>query len=370
MRPSTSQSDQENEGRFQLNWRRLPLWFWLILTLLALGLNVWFYTPHEAQPADLPYSTFLEQVRAGNVAQVEMDDFQEALDKIVLGAERTLLMDERERRTVAYHEAGHALLASLLPGADPVRRVTIIPRGRTLGVTAQLPEEERYNYSRDDLLMGLGATSLGFGGMFLAGGIVSPGLAAVLANVQPLIAAGLAYLVLSERLGPRRRVGLLLGFAGIILIALPSSGAENANSSPLGVGYVLLGALGVAVGNVLLKRLAGQVDLLMATGWQFILGGVPLFLAAQIFEVPVQVAWSPSFVVVLLALALLGTALAFTLWFSLLHRGELTRLNTFTFLTPVFALIIGALFFAESLRLVEMGGIVLTLAGALRVSRR
>ncbi len=217
--------------------------------------------------------------------------------------------------------------------------------------------------------VGLSATSLGFGGMFLAGGVVSPGLATVLANAQPLIAAGLAYFVLRERLGPRRRVGLLLGFAGIVLIALPGFGSENANSTPIGVGYVFLGALGVAMSNVLLKRLAGRVDLLMATGWQFILGGVPLFLAAQIFEAPVRVAWSPSFVIVLLTLALLGTALAFALWFSLLHRGELTRLNTLTFLTPVFALIIGALFFSESLRLVEMGGIVLTLAGALRVSR-
>jgi cell division protease FtsH len=83
--------------------------------------------------------------------QVEMADFQEALDKIMLGAERPLLISEQERHTVAYHEAGHALLACLLPGADPVHRVSIIPRGRTLGVTAQLPEEEHYNHSRDDL---------------------------------------------------------------------------------------------------------------------------------------------------------------------------------------------------------------------------
>lgn len=217
--------------------------------------------------------------------------------------------------------------------------------------------------------VGLSATSLGFAGMFLAGGVVSPGLATVLANAQPLIAAGLAYVVLGERLGLRRRVGLSLGFAGILLIALPGFGGASANSTPIGVGYVLLGAVGVAVGNVLLKRLAGQVDLLMTTGWQFILGGVPLFLAAQVFEAPVQVAWSPAFVVVLLALGLLGTALAFALWFSLLHRSELTRLNTFTFLTPVIALVIGMLFFSESLSLVEMAGIVLIMAGVGWISR-
>jgi drug/metabolite transporter (DMT)-like permease len=217
--------------------------------------------------------------------------------------------------------------------------------------------------------VGLSVASLGFGGMFLAGGIVSPGIATVLANAQPLIAAGLAYFILAERLGPRRRVGLLLGFAGIITIALPGFAGDNVNSTPIGVGYVLLGAVGVAVGNVLLKRLAGQVDLLMATGWQFILGGIPLLLAAQVFERPVQVAWTPFFIAVLLALGLLGTALAFALWFSLLHRGELTRLNTFTFLTPAVALIIGMLFFAESLGLAEVSGILLILAGVWWVSR-
>ena len=215
--------------------------------------------------------------------------------------------------------------------------------------------------------VGLSTTSLGFGGMFLAGGVVGPGLATVLANAQPLIAAGLAHFVLDERLGLRRGLGLLLGFAGILLIALPGFGGGNANSSPEGVGYVLLGAVGVAVGNVLLKHLAGRVDPLMATGWQFILGSVPLFLAAQILEAPAQVVWSPRFAIVLLALGLLGTALAYALWFSLMQRAELNRLNTFTFLTPIFALIIGAVFFSERLRLIEVGGIVLTLAGVLWV---
>lgn len=210
--------------------------------------------------------------------------------------------------------------------------------------------------------VGLSATALGFSGMFLAGGLVTPGLATVVANAQPLIAAVLAYVVLQERLGPRRRMGLALGLAGILLVAIPGFGADG-NSSLPGVGFVLMGAVGVAVGNVLLKRLAGQVDLLMATGWQFVLGGLVLWAAAQIFEFPLQVTWSPSFVAVLLILSLLGTALAFALWFSLLHRGELTRLNTFTFLTPVFALAIGYVSFNERLGLLEISGIALILVG-------
>ncbi len=215
---------------------------------------------------------------------------------------------------------------------------------------------------------GLGSVTLGFGGMFLAGGLVSPGLATVLANAQPLIAAGLAYAVLRERLDRHRGIGLLIGFAGIILIA--SSGfSSSAGLSPLGVGYILLGALGVAGGNVLLKRLTGQVDLWMATGWMFVFGGIPLLLAALAFESPAQIEWGPRFVVVLITLSLLGTALVFLLWFSLLHRGELNRLNAFTFLTPIFALIIGILFFDEGLRWTEAGGIALTVIGVLGVNR-
>ena len=80
-----------------------------------------------------------------------MTDFEEALDKIVLGGERPLLLSERDRRIVAYHEGGHALVGWFTPEADPVRKVTIIPRGRALGVTQQLPAEDTYNYSRSYL---------------------------------------------------------------------------------------------------------------------------------------------------------------------------------------------------------------------------
>ena len=84
--------------------------------------------------------------------QVAMADFEEAVDKVLLGEVRPLLLNDHDRRVVAYHEAGHALVAWLTPGADPVRKVTIIPRGRALGVTEQVPGEDHYNYSREYLL--------------------------------------------------------------------------------------------------------------------------------------------------------------------------------------------------------------------------
>jgi cell division protease FtsH len=92
--------------------------------------------------------------------QIAKLHFREALDKIVLGTERPVLMSERERTVVAYHEAGHALVATLLPETDPVNKVTIIPRGRALGVTEYLPEGDRFNYSRQFLRSQL-ATLLG-----------------------------------------------------------------------------------------------------------------------------------------------------------------------------------------------------------------
>jgi len=87
-----------------------------------------------------------------NRKQVGMEDFERAWDKILLGAERRVVMTPKDRRVTAYHESGHAVVAWLTPAADPVRRVTIVPHGRALGVTEQLPAEERYNMSKGDLL--------------------------------------------------------------------------------------------------------------------------------------------------------------------------------------------------------------------------
>jgi cell division protease FtsH len=88
----------------------------------------------------------------GSKRLVDMDDFERAKDKVIMGAERkSMVMPEEERRNTAYHESGHAIVARLLPRTDPVHKVTIIPRGRALGVTMQLPERDRYSYDREYL---------------------------------------------------------------------------------------------------------------------------------------------------------------------------------------------------------------------------
>jgi cell division protease FtsH len=85
--------------------------------------------------------------------RVEMVDLEDAKDKVMMGAERkSMIISEEEKKTTAYHEAGHALIAKLLPGTDPIHKVTIIPRGRALGLTQQLPIDEKHTYPKDYLL--------------------------------------------------------------------------------------------------------------------------------------------------------------------------------------------------------------------------
>src|SRR4029434_2986041 len=85
-------------------------------------------------------------------AAVEQRDFTDAIEKIILGAERAVLMSDADRERTAYHESGHALVGMLTQGADPVRKISIIPRAQALGVTLSTPEADRYGYERDDLI--------------------------------------------------------------------------------------------------------------------------------------------------------------------------------------------------------------------------
>jgi cell division protease FtsH len=104
-----------------------------------------------ADLANLVNEAALFAVRAGRT-QVTMADLDQARDKVLMGVERrSLVMTDHDRRTCAYHEAGHAVVAALVPNADPLHKVTIVPRGRALGVTMQLPEGDRHTHSREYL---------------------------------------------------------------------------------------------------------------------------------------------------------------------------------------------------------------------------
>jgi cell division protease FtsH len=103
-----------------------------------------------ADLANLVNEAALLAARRGH-QKVARADFTDALEKIVLGAERKILLNQDDRRRIAYHEGGHAIVGMLTPGADPVRKVSIIPRGQALGVTLSTPEDDRFNYSEEEL---------------------------------------------------------------------------------------------------------------------------------------------------------------------------------------------------------------------------
>ena len=136
------------EEILKVHSRRIPLAPKVDLKVLARG------TPgfSGADLANLVNEAALLAARQDKKV-VEMIDFENAKDKVLMGVERrSLIISETEKKTIAYHEAGHALVADLLPGADPLHKVTIIPRGRALGLTQQLPADDKYNYSREYLV--------------------------------------------------------------------------------------------------------------------------------------------------------------------------------------------------------------------------
>ncbi|MEJ2007426.1 MAG: ATP-dependent zinc metalloprotease FtsH [Acidobacteriota bacterium] len=134
--------------------------------------------------------------------EVGMDSLERARDRIVLGNKRDSMMDEEEKRRVAIHESGHALLACLLPHTDPLERVSIIPRGRALGVTEQLPEEERYNLSESYLRDRIGVMLGGRVAERLVYGEASSGAENDLQQATGLARRMVSRWGMSEKLGP------------------------------------------------------------------------------------------------------------------------------------------------------------------------
>jgi drug/metabolite transporter (DMT)-like permease len=219
------------------------------------------------------------------------------------------------------------------------------------------------------VVVGLGTTSIGFLGMFHAAEFVSPGLATVIANVQPIIAAVLATVFLGERLQAIGKIGLAVGLTGIAVIAWPGIAADHVEGYSLGIAYVILAASGVSVGNIAMKRLTGQADPIMAMGFQLLIGAVPLAFLSMLTENVSLLTWSTQFVLVLVALSVFGSSLAFWLWFEVLERVSLNRANAFTFLVPIFGLMIGAAAFEERLEAVQFVGVILVIAGIFLVQR-
>ncbi|WP_406333126.1 ATP-dependent zinc metalloprotease FtsH [Streptomyces sp. NBC_00203] len=133
--------------------------------------------------------------------QVTQTDLSEALEKVQLGAERSLVMPEDERRRTAYHESGHALLGMLQPGADPVRKITIVPRGRALGVTLSTPDADRYAYTEEYLRGRIIGALGGMAAEHVVYAVVTTGSENDLEQVTNIVRGMVARWGMSERVG-------------------------------------------------------------------------------------------------------------------------------------------------------------------------
>lgn len=217
------------------------------------------------------------------------------------------------------------------------------------------------------LAIALSTTSLNFGGMFLSPGRTGAGIASVLGNLQPLLIVVLAAVFLGERLGAGSALALALGLLGVTLTtesALVGSGAGGAAGPVLAIAA----SGGAAVGGVIVKRMGHLSAVLPVTGWQLLVGSVPLFVASTIVEPAMRVTWTPEFVGLLLFLAVLGTSFTTAAWYWLIQYHDVAWLSLFLFLVPVFGLVSAALLFGEGITMISGLGIVVTLVAMLIIA--
>lgn len=219
---------------------------------------------------------------------------------------------------------------------------------------------------------------------FLAQGLerTGAGLGSTIIDSQPLAVALMCRWLFGEAIGVWGWLGLAIGVVGISLIGLPpewiagwlhgegvASFGQLAAIFSSGEGLMLLASLSMAVGTILIRYVCRHVDAVTATGWHMILGGIPLFVLSGIYE---RGSWTldlPGW----LALgytAIFGGAIAYGIFFYLASTRNLTSLSSLTFLTPVFALLLGSWFLEESLLGVQWVGVGLTLVGIYAISQR
>jgi cell division protease FtsH len=186
------------EGILKVHTRKIPLSEDVDLKLIARA------TPGMAGAdiANLVNEAALLAARR-NHKKVSSRDFEDAKDKVMLGTERkSLVMTDKERRSTAFHEAGHALVAWLIPGSDPVTKITIIPRGRALGLTAYAPSEERHNHSKQQLEDRLAHAMGGRAAEILVFEHLTTGAAGDLEQATAMARSMVTRFGMSDKLGP------------------------------------------------------------------------------------------------------------------------------------------------------------------------
>jgi cell division protease FtsH len=153
-----------------------------------------------ADLANLVNEAALLAARRGH-EKVRQEDFNDALEKVVLGAERKIVLSDEDRRRIAFHESGHAVVGMLTPGADPVRKVSIIPRGQSLGVTLSTPEDDRFNYTEQQLVAKIRVSLGGRGAEEVEFGDVSTGAESDIQQVTQIAKGMVGRWGMSEEVG-------------------------------------------------------------------------------------------------------------------------------------------------------------------------
>ena len=203
--------------------------------------------------------------------------------------------------------------------------------------------------------LGIVNVTIGFAAMFAGTVGLVTGAAAVLANAQPILIVLPAWWLYGERIGPRTTVALLVAFAGLFLVAAPGRGGDGALLS-------LFAAAAITSGTLLARRLK-NLDVIIASGWHFVLGGIVLAGVAAFTEGAPRISWSWRFIATLLFLSLIGSAFAFVLWFLETQRSPLAQLTSWTFLAPIFGVLLGFAVLGERPSVWMLAGLVLVLIG-------
>jgi drug/metabolite transporter (DMT)-like permease len=204
---------------------------------------------------------------------------------------------------------------------------------------------------------------------FLAQGLkeTGAGLGSVLIDSQPLAVALMATWFYRERMGSLGWLSLGIGVVGIGIIGLSGEGSLQLNS---GVLWMLMASLSMAIGTVMMPKVAEVADPVLATGWHMVLGSLPLILLSGLTETQQWQGLSGSHWLGLLYASVLGSALAYALFFYFASQENLTEFSSLTFLTPVFALLFGSTFLGESLTRLQWLGVGITLICVYLINHR
>ena len=291
---------------------------------------------------------------------------------------------------------GTAMVAmkGVIPQTAPFFLATmrLMPAGVLVLIAALLMRRSQRVSGRGWLWIGLFALVDGtlFQG-FLAQGLVrtGAGLGSVMIDSQPLAVALMARWLFKEKVGPLGWLGLSVGLLGISLLGLPDAWLISlfqgnftlaeipADSVALvrllfdqGEWLMLMAALSMAVGTVLIRYVSQHADPVVATGWHMILGGLPLAVLSGMFENHPWLGIGMSGWGAIAYSTILGSALAYGIFFYLASKGNLTSLSALTFLTPVFALLFGNLFLGEVLSSIQWAGVGLTLVSIYLINQR